>query len=55
MIIKIKILSQRNNFVIINYMRSSCCGMAVVNLTSIHEDVDLILGLTQLDKDPALL
>ena len=27
--------------------RSSCCGTAETNLTSIHEDVGLIPGLTQ--------
>ena len=33
---------------------SSRCGSAVVNPTSIHEDVGLILGLAQGVKDPAL-
>ena len=32
-----------------------CCGSAVVNLTSIHEDMDLIPDLTQWVKDLALL
>ena len=35
--------------------RSSHCGSVVMNLTSIHEDVGLIPGLTQWLKDPALL
>ena len=30
-----------------NDLRSSPCGMAETNLTSIHEDTGLILGLTQ--------
>ena len=34
---------------------SSHCGSTVTNPTSIHEDVDLILGLTQWVKDPVLL
>ena len=34
---------------------NSHCGIPVVkNLISIHEDVDLIPGLTQCIKDPAL-
>ena len=35
--------------------RSSRHGSAVTNLTSIHEDTDLIPGLDQRVKDPALL
>ena len=35
--------------------RSSCHGSVGTNPTSIHEDADLIPGLTQWDKDPALL
>ena len=34
---------------------SSCCGSAVKNLTSNHEDVSLIPSLTQWFKDPVLL
>ena len=33
---------------------SSCCGAAVMNPTSVHEDEGLIPGLAQWAKDPAL-
>ena len=36
-------------------LRSSHCGSAVMNPTSIHEDTGLIPGLTLRVKDPALL
>ena len=33
-----------------NQYGSSCCGSVVMNLTSIHEEVGSISGLTQWDK-----
>ena len=35
-------------------IRSSYCGAAETNLTSIHEDAVSIPGLTQWARDPAL-
>ena len=37
------------------YIRSSCCGSAVTNPTSIHEDKGSFPGPTQQVKDLALL
>ena len=37
------------------WLRSSCHGSVVMNPTSIHEDTDLIPGLTKWLKDPVLL
>ena len=39
---------------ILTTLWSSHCGSAVMNLTSIHEDMGYIPSLTQGDKDPAL-
>ena len=36
------------------HIGSSCCGSVVTTLTSIHEDLGSIPGLTQWVKDPAL-
>ena len=37
------------------FLSSSRCGVAEINLTSIHEDVVLISGLAQWDGDPVVL
>ena len=37
------------------FLGISCCGSVVMNLTSIHEDVGLIIGLTHWVKDLGLL
>ena len=41
-------------FIYLRFLWSSCCGPAVTNLTSIHEDADLIPGLVQWVKGSSI-
>ena len=53
MYICVKILSLKNSHFKKNALGRSYCGLAVTNLTGIHEDVGSIPGPTQWVKAPA--